>query len=108
MKYEIVGRIVLGQALLASGKATDAVAGLRRTVEKADTLDSPPLRWRARAALGKSLYATGDDNGAAKAFAEASTIINDVAAALTPQRSARFLAVESIREVLGASTKARS
>jgi hypothetical protein len=48
-----------------------------------------------------------DDNGAAKAFAEASMIINDVAAALTPQRSARFLAVESIREVLSASTKAR-
>jgi hypothetical protein len=108
LKYEIVGRIVLGQALLASGKAADAVAGLRPTVDKADTLDSPPLRWRARAALGKSLYATGDDNGAARAFAEASTIINDVAAALTPQRSARFLAVESIREVLGASTKARS
>jgi class 3 adenylate cyclase/tetratricopeptide (TPR) repeat protein len=108
LKYEIVGRIVLGQALLASGKATDAVAGLRPTVDKADTLDSPPLRWRARAALGKSLYATGDDNGAAKAFADASTIINDVAAALTPQRSARFLAAESIREVLGASTKARS
>jgi class 3 adenylate cyclase/tetratricopeptide (TPR) repeat protein len=108
LKYEIVGRIVLGQALLASGKAADAVAGLRPTVEKADTLDSPPLRWRVRAALGQTLYSTGDDNGAAKAFAEASTIITDVAAALTPQRSARFLAVESIREVLSASTKARS
>jgi ATP/maltotriose-dependent transcriptional regulator MalT len=108
LKYEIVGRIVLGQALLASGKAADAAAGLRPTVEKADRLDSPPLRWRARAALGKSLYATGDDNGAAKAFAEASTIINDVAAALTPVRSARFLAAEPIRDVLSASTKARS
>jgi tetratricopeptide (TPR) repeat protein len=105
LKYEIVGRIVLGQALLASGRAADAAAGLKPTVEKADTLDSPPLRWRARAALGQSLYATGDDHGAAKAFAEASTIINDVAAALTPQRSARFLAVDSIREVLNASTR---
>jgi predicted Zn-dependent protease len=108
LKYEIVGRTVLGQALLASGKAADAAAGLRPTVEKADKLDSPPLRWRARAAFGRSLYATGDDDGAAKAFAEASTIINDVAAALTPQRSSRFLAVESIRDVLSASTKARS
>jgi class 3 adenylate cyclase/tetratricopeptide (TPR) repeat protein len=108
LKYEIVGRIVLGQVLLASGKAKDAVASLKVTIEKADRLDSPPLRWRARAAAGKSLYATGDDNGAAQAFAEASTIVNDVAAALTPQRSARFLAVESIREVLNASTKARS
>src|SRR4029077_17990890 len=89
LKYEIVGRIVLGQALLASGKAAVAVAGLRFTVEKADRLDSPPLRWRVRAALGQSLYAAGNDNDAAKAFAEASTIINAVAAALTPQRSAR-------------------
>jgi class 3 adenylate cyclase/tetratricopeptide (TPR) repeat protein len=108
LKYEIVGRTVLGQALLASGKAADAAAALRPTVEKADKLDSPPLRWRARAALGRSLYATGDDDGAAKAFAEASTIINDVAAALTPQRSARFLAVESIHDVVIASTKSRS
>jgi tetratricopeptide (TPR) repeat protein len=107
LKYEIVGRIVLGQALLASGKATDAVAGLRLVLEQADRLGSPPLRWRARAALGKSLYATGDDNGAAQAFAEASVIIQDVAAALTPERSARFLAVDPIREVLDATTKAR-
>jgi class 3 adenylate cyclase/tetratricopeptide (TPR) repeat protein len=107
LKYEIVGRIVLGQAMLASGKATDAVAGLRLTLEQADRLGSPPLRWRGRAALGKSLYATGDDNGAEQAFAEASTIIKDVAASLTPERSARFLAVEPIREVLSATTKAR-
>jgi class 3 adenylate cyclase/tetratricopeptide (TPR) repeat protein len=107
LKYEIVGRIVLGQALLASGKATDAVAGLRLVLEQADRLGSPPLRWRARAVLGKSLYAMGDDNGAAQAFAEASMIIQDVAAALTPERSARFLAVDPIREVLDATTKAR-
>jgi class 3 adenylate cyclase/tetratricopeptide (TPR) repeat protein len=107
VKYQIVGRIVLGQALLASGKATDAVADLRLTVELADRLGSPPLRWRARQALGKSLYAMGDDDGAASAFADASTIIQDVAATLTPERSARFLEVEPIREVLGGITKAR-
>jgi class 3 adenylate cyclase/tetratricopeptide (TPR) repeat protein len=100
VKYEIVGRIVLGQALLASGKATDAVAGLRLTLEQADRLGSPPLRWRAHAAMGKALYAAGDDGGAERALSAASTIIRDVAARLAPERSARFLAAEPIQEIL--------
>jgi hypothetical protein len=103
LKYEIVGRIVLGQATLSSGKALDALAGLKVAVEQADRLGSPPLRWRARAALGRSLYATGEDDGAARALAEASTIIQGVAAGLSAERSARFLAVEPIREVLALS-----
>jgi hypothetical protein len=105
LKYEIVGRIVLGQALLASGKATDAVADLKLAVEQADRLDSPLLRWRARGALGKSFYATGDDGGAERAFGDASTIIREVAFGLAPERSTRYLAAEPVREVLGGITK---
>jgi tetratricopeptide (TPR) repeat protein len=105
LKYEIVGRIVLGQALLASGKATDGAAGLKLAVAHADRLGSPPLKWRARVAMGKSLYATGDDIGAALAFGEASKMIQQVAAGLAPERSARFLAVESIREILKTITQ---
>jgi tetratricopeptide (TPR) repeat protein len=107
LKYEIVGRIVLGQALLASGKATDAVADLKLAVEQADRLGSPLLKWRARGALGKSLYATGDDGGAERAFAEASKIIREVGAALTPERSTRYLDAEPVKEVLGGITKTR-
>jgi tetratricopeptide (TPR) repeat protein len=105
LKYEIVGRIVLGQGLLASGKATDAVADLKLAVEQADRLDSPPLRWRARGALGKSLYATGDDSGAEGAFGEASKIIRELADGLAPERSTRYLDAEPVREVLGGITK---
>ena len=107
LKYEIVGRIVLGHALLASGKARDAVTDLKLAVEQADRLDNPPLRWRARGALGKSLYATGDDSGAEGAFGEASKIIRELAAGLAPERSTRYLDAEPVREVLGGITKPR-
>jgi class 3 adenylate cyclase/tetratricopeptide (TPR) repeat protein len=107
LKYEIVGRIVLGQGLLASGKATDAVADLKLAVEQADRLDSPPLRWRARGALVKSLYAVGDDRGAERAFGEASKIIREVAEGLAPERSTRYLDAEPVRDVLGGNTKPR-
>jgi tetratricopeptide (TPR) repeat protein len=105
VKYEIAGRIALGHALVASGKQVEAVPGLRMALEQADRLGEPPKRWRAEAVLGRALYATGDDNGAQEAFAAASAIIREVAAGLTPERSARFLAVEEIRDVLGSVTK---
>ncbi len=107
LKYEIVGRTLLGRALLESGKAADAVAKLRLAVEQADRLGSPPLRWQAQAGLAQALYATGDDNGAARCFAAASTVIQDVAAGLAAERSTRFLAAEPIRAVLAGGTKAR-
>jgi tetratricopeptide (TPR) repeat protein len=107
VKYEIVGRIVLGQALLASGKATDALADLKLAVEQADRLDNPLLRWRARGALGKSFYGIGDDGGAERAFTEASTIIQEVASGLAAERSTRYLDAEPVREVLGGVTNPR-
>jgi tetratricopeptide (TPR) repeat protein len=106
-KYEIVGRTLLGRALLESGKAADSVPELRLAVEQADRLGSPPLRWQAQAALGQALYATGDDNEAAGCFAAASTVIHDIAAGLAAERSTRFLAAEPIRAVLAGGTKAR-
>jgi class 3 adenylate cyclase/tetratricopeptide (TPR) repeat protein len=107
VKYEIVGRIVLGQAMVVSGKPADAIAGLRLALEQSDRLGSPPLRWRGSAAMGKALYATGDDAGAERAFSDASTLIQDVAAGLAPERSVRFLAAEPIREILVGETRAR-
>jgi class 3 adenylate cyclase/tetratricopeptide (TPR) repeat protein len=107
LKYEIVGRIALGQALVASGKATDALPDLRLAAEQADQLGGPMQRWRARAALGRALYAAGDDRGAEHAFGDASSIIREVAAGLAPERSTRFLEAEPIREVLGGITEVR-
>jgi len=105
LKYEIAGRTVLGRALLESGNKADALAELKLAVAQADRLGAPPLRWQAQAALARSYYATGDDNSAERAFAAASTVIQDVAAHLSAERSARFLAAEPIRAVLGGHSR---
>ncbi len=106
-KYEIAGRTTLGRGLVESGKAADGVAELRLAVEQAEQLGAPPLRWQAQAALARGLYATGDDYGAERAFAAASTVIRDVAASLSAERSVRFLQAEPIRGVLGGLTTGR-
>jgi len=107
LKYEIVGRTLLGQALVALGKSGEALPELRLAVQQADRLGSPPQRWQAEAALARALYASGDDNGAEQAFAAATTVIQDVAAGLSAERSARFLRAEPIRGILGGLTNAR-
>jgi class 3 adenylate cyclase/tetratricopeptide (TPR) repeat protein len=106
IKYEIAGRTMLGRALVESRKAADGVAELKHAVELADRLGAPPLRWQAQAALARALYATGDDRGAERAFAAASRVIQDIAAGLSPERSARFIQAEPIRGVLGGVTTA--
>ncbi len=107
LKYEIIGRTLLGEALVALGKSGEALPELRHAVDQADRLSSPPQRWQAQASLARVLYTTGDDNGAERAFAAASTVIQDVAAGLSAERSARFLRAEPIRSILGGLTKAR-
>jgi len=110
VKYEIVGRTLLGHALVASGKPKEAIPELRLAVEQADRLGSPPQRWQSRAGLARALYQSGDDTGAERAFADAGTVINNVAAGLARERAARFLAAEQIQEVLKPrpSSRARS
>ena len=104
VKYEIAGRVLLGRALVGSGKGAEAMPELRLAVVQSVRLGSPSVRWQAQAALGRALYATGDDNGAEQAFAEAANVIRAMANGLAPARAARFLAAEPIREVLGGST----
>ncbi len=104
VKYEIAGRVLLGRALVGSGKGAGAMPELRLAVVQSVRLGSPSVRWQAQAALGRALYATGDDNGAEQAFAEAANVIRAMANGLAPARAARFLAAEPIREVLGGST----
>ena len=100
LKYDIVGRTLLGQALVASGKPDQAIGELRLAVEKSDRLGTPPLRWQARAALGRALYASGDDMGANDAFGQAASVIEAMAAGLRPERAARFLEAEQVRAAL--------
>jgi tetratricopeptide (TPR) repeat protein len=105
LKYEIAGRMLLGRALVSSGNGAEAILELRLAVEQSDRLGSPSVRWPSQAALGRALYATGDDKGAEHAFAEATSVIHGIAAALAPERATRFLAAEPIREVVAGSTK---
>lgn len=107
-KYEIVGRTVLGKSLLALGKASEGVAELKTAVAQADRLGAPYLRWQAQAALGMALYATGDDAGAETATSSASATVSDIAAALTAERKARFLAAAPVRDLLQGATRTHS
>jgi class 3 adenylate cyclase/tetratricopeptide (TPR) repeat protein len=108
VKYEIVGRTLLGRALLVEGKAKDAAAELTIGRERADQLGTPLLRWHVQAALGRALYAMGDDRGAEQALGAATAIVREIAEKLAPERQARFLAAEPVRDVLERSTQTRS
>jgi class 3 adenylate cyclase/tetratricopeptide (TPR) repeat protein len=100
LKYEIVARTILAQALLAMGRGPEAAAELQTAVRDADTLGSPPGRWRTRATLGRALFALGRDDEAERAFRGASDVIQDVAKGLSPERAARFLNAAPVLEVL--------
>jgi class 3 adenylate cyclase/tetratricopeptide (TPR) repeat protein len=103
-KYEAAARLTLGEALLKLARPLDAVPELRSAMAIADGLESPPVRWQARALLGRSLYAAGDDGAAAAAFGEATTLVNDFAATLTPEHSASLLRSSGVREILKAGS----
>jgi len=105
LKYEIAGRTLLGRALVELGKVHEAIPELRLAVEQADRLGSPSQRWPAQAALGSALYASGDDKGAEQALAQAAGIIRAMAAGLAPERAARFLDAEPVRDALRGTTK---
>ncbi|HUE68553.1 MAG TPA: hypothetical protein VMP38_10255, partial [Candidatus Acidoferrum sp.] len=107
LKYEIVGRTILGRALVAAGKPDEAVTELTLAAAQADSLGSPSIRWEVLAALGRAQYAAGDDTAAERTFGSASTVIRDIASGLAPRRSEGFLGAEPVREVLKGATKAQ-
>ena len=100
-KYEAIALTTLGRALTEQGLGEDASAELRRAVEIADALDSPLLRWQARAALSGSMRSKGSDPDVP--LQEAAAIVHDVAASLGPQRAEGYLAAREVVEVLGAA-----
>jgi hypothetical protein len=105
LKYEIVGRTVLGSALVVAGKPDEAVTELTLAAAQADGLGSPSIRWEVLAALGRAQYAAGDDNAAESAFSSASKVIRDIASGLEPHRAEMFLGAEPVRDVLKGATK---
>jgi len=100
LKYEATARVTLGKALLAMGRTQDAVRELQAAVKVADSLGSPFGRWRAKAELARALEVAGHDAEAESQLRSAAEIIRDVAAALSAERAARFLAVPPIADVV--------
>lgn len=99
-KWEAAGLALLGEAQVALGRPREGAGALRSAVTIADRLGSPAARWRFRAALARAHYEAGDDQAAEAAHREAATIIGGVAAGLSPELAAAFLAAEPVRAVL--------
>lgn len=99
-KYEAAARALMGEALVELGRGDEGVAELRKAVAVTDRLGSPTPRWHTWSGLGRACYATGDDEGAAAAFAQARTVIETWTSTLTPEHAASVLAAEPVTEVL--------
>ena len=102
LKYQTIGRTVLGLALLGLKEPERAVSELRTAAEQAGRLGHPPTMWRASWALAQGL-AAGDEEGAANARSNAAQTIRAFAATLSPERAARFLAADPITEIMAAA-----
>jgi tetratricopeptide (TPR) repeat protein len=105
-KYEVVTRRLLGEALTALGRRKEATAELRNAVALADELVNPPARWQALAALARTLYTFGEDEGAEAAFNTAGELIRSFAETLAPPRAQHLLDAGPIREILSATPRA--
>jgi hypothetical protein len=97
-KYEAIGRALLGRALIDDGRKVAAVSELRQAVDVADGLGSPSIRWQSRAALARALAASGRDP--TPPYLQAVEIVRALAAGLTPQHAAGFLAAPEVVELL--------
>jgi hypothetical protein len=99
-KYVAIARTTVGRALIAHGLHEEAAAELGRAVAMSDVLGSPLLRWQSGAALARALAGTGGDPD--PVFDEAARIICGVAAGLTPEHSAVYLAAPEVADVVDA------
>ena len=99
-KYEAIGRITLGRALVAGGLGHEAVGELRRAVAGAEAIRSPFIRWQALAALGAALAASGSDSSGP--CLEAAAVVRSISEDLSAEHAATFLADQRVTEVLEA------
>ena len=104
-KYAAASRLTLGAALLALGRGSEAEAEaeIRCALTEAKELGHPPSIWRAESGLGAALAATGHDEDAHAAYTAARETVERFAAALSPERRARFLAAPKVTEILAAT-----
>ena len=98
-KYEARSLTFLGQALARLGRRDEGLQALRFAVTLADELVSPPARWHARAALGRTAYALGEDDEAATAYREAAELVDAFSATLAPERAATLARSPLVDEI---------
>jgi len=103
LKYETMARTILGTALVGLDRWDEGLTELRTAVDGANRLGTPSGRWQALAALGKALYARGDDDGAATAYRQAAEAIMAFASTLTAEHAKSLLAAPSINDILSAT-----
>jgi class 3 adenylate cyclase/tetratricopeptide (TPR) repeat protein len=100
LKYEVVARMVLGEALVGLGRRAEGVLQVRAARDGAERLGHPPSRWRAEATLSRLLAATGDDDGAEAALAQARRAVDDFASQLSPERRSVLLAAPAVATII--------
>ncbi len=101
-KYEVIATTTLGSALAASGLGEEGAAALRGAVSAADALGSPLYRWQTRAALAGAVRPLEGVDVADVLMADASAIIREVVAGLSPEHGAGYLAAPQVSAVLDA------
>jgi tetratricopeptide (TPR) repeat protein len=99
-KYEARSLTAVGEALAGLGRRDGALAALTAAVPLADALVGAPARWEARAALGSCGFVLGDDDTAARAYAESAELVRSFAATLSPERAERFLHAPQAQAIL--------
>ena len=92
LKYEVLARLVLGEALVGLGRVEEGLDEVRAAVAVAGQLGHPPTRWRAEGTASRLLHATGDDDGASAALEHARRTLEAFTADLSPDHRATLLA----------------
>jgi tetratricopeptide (TPR) repeat protein len=100
LKYEVAARTVLGAALLELKSEAEGVGELRAALAGAERLAHPPTTWRAAGRLAAALVATGDDEGAERAYAGLRATVDAFVADLSEERRDRFLAAPQVSDAL--------
>jgi class 3 adenylate cyclase/tetratricopeptide (TPR) repeat protein len=98
-KYKARSLAIFGQALVRLGRRDEGLQALRSAVTIADEIFSPPARWHARAALGRTAYELGEDDVAATVYKEAGELVEAFSATLAPERAATLARSPLVDEI---------
>jgi tetratricopeptide (TPR) repeat protein len=85
-KNVVKGRRLQGQILLAQGRFKEAEEELASALATAHEVGNPPQLWKTHAAIGELRRAEARPEEARRAYTEALSVIEGVAASLTDQR----------------------